>query len=422
MEDQIYPVKRISFFEREVPICLQNENGPCPLLAISNVLLLRGDMQLRSDVEVVTPALLLEHVANIMLERGQTKDPNWQHNLHDVLPVLPTLIRGLDVNVKFAHVTEFEFDSRIAVFDILNIRLVHGWVIDPQDKTVYGEIGSQSYNQLLDELLSLKSPNGFNSTIGSTISEESTLRELNKINQSPILVVGQDSGTKANGYKSQGQVENETMRENEQHESVERDPLQTAISHSETDNDKTLQARGGNGSPPVVGSEGNEHGGRVIQLDNSETLALNLTKIDLLESFLESTASQLTYAGLLELHEVVRDRELCVLFRNNHFISLFKKDGQLFQLLTDLGYKDTDCVAWELLNSIDGDTEIVSPEFGNPSVYNKKSVPSDELLAAQLQQDEDSRVRNEPNLEQDRSPVNQISSRNETNRDDCVLL
>lgn len=42
------------------------------------------------------------------------------------------------------------------------------------------------------------------------------------------------------------------------------------------------------------------------------------------ESFLENTASQLTYFGLSELASNVREQELSILFRNNHFITLYK--------------------------------------------------------------------------------------------------
>lgn len=44
--DPTYKVKFIDFHDRKVPIILQNENGPCPLLAIANVLLLRNNIQL----------------------------------------------------------------------------------------------------------------------------------------------------------------------------------------------------------------------------------------------------------------------------------------------------------------------------------------------------------------------------------------
>lgn len=43
----------------------------------------------------------------------------------------------------------------------------------------------------------------------------------------------------------------------------------------------------------------------------------------------------MTYHGLVCLHEGVRERELCVLFRNNHFSTLFKLDNQLYLLMTD---------------------------------------------------------------------------------------
>ena len=37
-----FPCKRIAYNNREVPVLMQNENGPCPLLALSNVLLQLG--------------------------------------------------------------------------------------------------------------------------------------------------------------------------------------------------------------------------------------------------------------------------------------------------------------------------------------------------------------------------------------------
>jgi len=36
-----YPVKWIEFNHEQLPILLQNANGPCPLLALANVLFLR---------------------------------------------------------------------------------------------------------------------------------------------------------------------------------------------------------------------------------------------------------------------------------------------------------------------------------------------------------------------------------------------
>lgn len=47
------------------------------------------------------------------------------------------------------------------------------------------------------------------------------------------------------------------------------------------------------------------------------------------EQFLESTASQLTYHGLCELTTTVREGELSVFFRNNHFSTMIKHKVQL---------------------------------------------------------------------------------------------
>lgn len=118
------------------------------------------------------------------------------------------------------------------------------------------------------------------------------------------------------------------------------------------------------------------------------------------EKFLAVTASQLTYYGLVQLHELVKERELCIFFRNNHFSTMFKLKGQLYCLVTDQGYLGNDAIAWEHLTAVDGDTEFVSPEFGSPGSYrsNRYSgvsnnhggvIDPDLALAMQLQMEED---------------------------------
>jgi hypothetical protein len=54
MDTKYFRVKRIRFQNRTTPIILQNVNGPCPLLAISNVLLLRGRFELPPDIGMYT--------------------------------------------------------------------------------------------------------------------------------------------------------------------------------------------------------------------------------------------------------------------------------------------------------------------------------------------------------------------------------
>lgn len=58
--------------------------------------------------------------------------------------------------------------------------------------------------------------------------------------------------------------------------------------------------------------------------DALSTATVLLEDGPVLEEFFASSASQLTYYGLVKLHEEVRERQLCVFFRNNHFSTLFK--------------------------------------------------------------------------------------------------
>ena len=131
------------------------------------------------------------------------------------------------------------------------------------------------------------------------------------------------------------------------------------------------------------------------------------------EQFLESTASQLTYHGLCELNTTVKEGELCVFFRNNHFSTLFKRkvtygslaslprpyltpslppslpppslppslspslppslpsslppsQGQLLLLVTDHGFVNEYGHVWQTLSDIDGDGDFMDAQvLGN---------------------------------------------------------
>ena len=83
-------------------------------------------------------------------------------------------------------------------------------------------------------------------------------------------------------------------------------------------------------------------------------------------SFLTSTSHQLTYHGLAELHNHLSNHSLCVFFRNNHFATLTKEDDALFLLVTDLGYANVPEVVWEKLDAIDGATTLFDEYFAVP--------------------------------------------------------
>ena len=46
--------------------------------------------------------------------------------------------------------SRFEFTNEVAIFDLLDIKLVHGWLYDPQDRALVRAVGELTYNQLVN--------------------------------------------------------------------------------------------------------------------------------------------------------------------------------------------------------------------------------------------------------------------------------
>lgn len=57
---------------------------------------------------------------------------NLRKNVSDAIAILAKLTTGIDVNVRFHDVKGFEFTDEISIFDLMDISLVHGWLVDPQ--------------------------------------------------------------------------------------------------------------------------------------------------------------------------------------------------------------------------------------------------------------------------------------------------
>eukprot|EP00439_Symbiodinium_sp_Y106_P019949 s4695_g2.t1 len=62
------------------------------------------------------------------------------------------------------------------------------------------------------------------------------------------------------------------------------------------------------------------------------------------------------------LQQAVRERQLAVFFRNSHFNTMLKFDGQLYLLCTDIAFSSSE-VVWERFDKVDGDTDYVDAEF-----------------------------------------------------------
>ncbi|XP_077363861.1 ubiquitin carboxyl-terminal hydrolase MINDY-1 [Festucalex cinctus] len=166
-----YLVKWITWKEKKTPIITQSDNGPCPLLAIMNILFLRWKAKLPAQTEVVTTEDLMAHLGECVLsvaprEKTDGMELNFQQNVSDAMAVLPKLSTGLDVNVRFTAVTDFEYTPECIVFDLLDIPLYHGWLVDPQSPEMAAAVGKLSYNQLVEKIIDYK-----HSTDSTQVSE-----------------------------------------------------------------------------------------------------------------------------------------------------------------------------------------------------------------------------------------------------------
>lgn len=593
-KEAVYKTKVIQFLGRSTPIVLQNDNGPCPLLAICNVLLLRNSLHLNLDAPEVSLQKLLSLVAEKLIDSNsntQDKDDgyliNQQQNIADAIDLLPRLATGIDVNVQFRKINDFEFTRECAIFDLLDIGIYHGWIVDPQDTATASAIGSKSYNTLVGDLVAFEAskPDGEEtnaveedsvdfaaattatlgvpspclsrgrsfddspiqisdeqgSSKGDREEAEELMRALNlsktemstpvtlsvstDANSSHMLEGNSQTGCFASeihldasdtqigveseesrpadlvspqrisasiGFNGDGLDSNVSSTENvvmstntngiiKVDDPVSEDSAESMICSSSMDYGRTNLLRPNQGpsfqsadgespygfdafkalsitskeepsqkssgdlvtsqlpSKPVdnpMGSDSAVYSVQAVQyadfhssngtkelcvvgsssLDDSEPIyegeecildsglpryedrepvyegevvlaeqadktkgeacvnlqeKVDLQQCHLIRNFLENSASQLTIYGLFCLQEGLKERELCVFFRNNHFSTMFKFNGELYLLATDQGYINQPDLVWEKLNEVNGDTVFMTGNFTEFKIENQ---------------------------------------------------
>eukprot|EP01083_Nonionella_stella_P237346 832717_1 len=156
---------------------LQNENGPCPLLALINAMLLRGRFSMATGTlqgkfpisfKALTDCLRreLENISQRLMEENTETSNTKIIQIAQCFELFPTLEKGLDINIKFTDVQAFDMEELAhQFFDIYDLNIYHCWVIDPDG--IYGKIhhliADKTYDQVQDMLL--------NNSINNNISE-----------------------------------------------------------------------------------------------------------------------------------------------------------------------------------------------------------------------------------------------------------
>lgn len=117
-------------------------------------------------------------------------------------------------------------------------------------------------------------------------------------------------------------------------------------------------------------------------LNNDEQLMLE--DVSNVKYFLSSSATQLTAHGLETMADTLGPGAIAILFRNDHFSTLYKHphSGQLFTLVTDMGYARHDEVVWESLVDVNGEgCEFFAGDFR--PVGNNTTSSSNTMLSSQ---------------------------------------
>jgi hypothetical protein len=384
--DAVYQLKTIDFFNRKVPILLQNSNGPCPLLAIANCLLLSGAVTIHEDHPSISQSHLVTLVAERLIEANgpdSSESPEAaatrRQTLDDAIGLLSSLERGLDVNVLFAPrdvtsrspVLGFEFTREFSPFDLLGLELVHGWLVDPEDCEAWSVLSGLTYNHVVERLVAYSTLTASAKKLpGSKANEE---EDEEKADAATELAKPADEAESAKTTD----IAPEVGLDGKPDETTS--PLLVpTLSKEPAAGAQLVTATTVRNAPSPDGS--------------IEETGVLLREGRVLEAFMDQTANQLTFYGLMQLHEHLRERQLCVFFRNNHFSTIFKVNGKLYLLVTDEGYGYEAGVVWELLDDVGGDTEYCNASFVlNSSAETMKAeehampVDADYMYALQLQ-------------------------------------
>jgi hypothetical protein len=299
-----YQIKHIRWHDvnkpgiRTSPILTQNLNGPCPLLALVNALVLSTPAGIETALvetlrtrEQVSLGLLLDAVFDELMSGRRGTAAQELPDVSDLYKFLLALHTGLNVNPMFVPDTDsntgstiltsqgnaggFENTPDMKLYRTFNIPLMHGWL---------PEATSEAY------------------------------AAFTRV---------------AKSYETSQYVQ-----------------------FQEEELDAKLQS------------------GEPLTSDEQQMF----TDIHSIKEFLSRWPTQLTDHGLKVMRESIQPGQVAILFRNDHFSTLFKdpRTDRLLTLVTDQGYSSHDEIVWESLTDVNGQgSELFSGDFravGNNSM------------------------------------------------------
>ncbi|KAJ5998255.1 hypothetical protein N7522_009915 [Penicillium canescens] len=285
----------------ESPILVQNQNGPCPLLALINALVLRADPKAQPPIvralsirEQISLGLLIE----AMFEELTTcLGPDEEFpDIEALTQFLTMLHTGMNVNPRLTLDSTDGFGSFLATSDLqlystFGVPLIHGWLASWSSPTHAAMTRTAQYHEDIQLL---------------------------------------------------------PFRRHDLEERVTRGETLTPEEENAMEDIQSIQ--------------------RFVEIDN---------------------ATQLSPFGLTQLSTKLAPGSVSILFRNDHFSTLYKhpQSHQLYTLVTDAGYAGHAEVVWESLVDVTGfNTEYFSGDFrpvgAGPSASSAPAGPRASSAAA----------------------------------------
>ncbi|KAJ3121611.1 Ubiquitin carboxyl-terminal hydrolase MINDY-1 [Physocladia obscura] len=180
-------------------ILTQNSNGPCPLLALANVLLMRGDIIIKKDLASISFEALVEILGDYLIRKYSTETNAFENgkdnatvsklstNLMDAITLIPTLQKGLDVNVTFDSVFGFENTPSLSLFSAFGVTLCHGWVSNTSDFSFSeSDVANSNFVEPIG-IFGYPELRSYNHVVEAIVDAEVAAFEISKLNDSVIV-------------------------------------------------------------------------------------------------------------------------------------------------------------------------------------------------------------------------------------------
>ncbi|KAM3178294.1 hypothetical protein ACTXT7_002878 [Hymenolepis weldensis] len=285
-DGSVHQIKWVQFEGVRVPIITQNENGPCPMIAITNVLLLRQKISLPKDHEMVSSDLIIQTLSDELFSQSIAF-----HMIDDRDFIISHYRVGYNlINTKYR--CDSDSDGTGVNSNVCNAR-GHGFNIY---RCTLSEWSGQRQN--FDE----ETRANYEENLSSAVSIF------------PKLQTGLDINVRFTGSWTNVVADFEYTTA-----LTVFDLFRIPIFHGWVVDPQDVD---------LVKVLNNQTYNQVVEMIIDYKTSMDSVRVHkglVAEEFLESTASQLTLCGLCELNDRLREGELAVFFRNNHFNTIYKK-------------------------------------------------------------------------------------------------